>query len=179
MWLLVIFITAAIMISSVIFGIVVTKKKNAERHKYYSAAANIVKEDLLNYSIKNNLSGCELKPSGERIMVYIKAVSGKNKNSYVFDPAKIIYIGRSTFEDKNSICLNDSKVSHNHCAIYSDGYNVFLQDMNSLNGSMIKRGLRKYWINNGNIIQIEDKDKLYIGSVILRITVFYYDSLTM
>lgn len=179
MIIVVVFIAAVIVVGTIILGIVVTKKRNAEKQKYYSAAANIVKEDLLNYSIQNRMIHNSVQPTEARLMLYLKTIDANNKYSYVFDPAKIIRIGRKKINDKNTICLNDIKVSHEHCAIYTDGYKVYLQDMNSLNGSIVKRGFRKYMLNGGNVMEIKSKDKLYIGSVIFQVTIFYYDSLTM
>lgn len=174
-----VFVAAVIVIGLIVLGIVITKQRNAEIQKYYSAAANIVKEDLLDYSIKNNIVNGSNQPTVARLMLYLKTVNGKNRYSYVFDPAKIIRVGRKKINDKNTICLNDIKVSHEHCIIYTDGYRVYLQDMNSLNGTVVKRGFKKYLLNNGEVMEIVSKDKLYIGSVIFQVTIFYYDSLTM
>lgn len=173
------FIIIFFVIILTIFSVVYVKRQNEQWEKCYNAAFNIIKEDMLDYSIKNPLNTYTMEPSGARIMIELKMLNSKKKDSYVFDPAKGVSIGRRKSEGKNMICLTDISVSGNHCMIYSSGNSVYFQDMGSSNGSTIKRGFRKYFVGNGNVMELKTKDKLFIGISEFKINIFYYDVFMM
>ena len=135
--------------------------RKSERQKYYAAAGNILREEFLNYSIQNTIS-----PDSGR------------KTQFVFDPEKVIRIGRDSGE--SNIFINDAAVSQFHCRIYSQDDHVYLQDMRSSNGTFLKRGLLKsYGIYDGNQIELRTGDRITVGSSEFDVCLFYYDLNTM
>lgn len=176
---IIIFTIIAVVVASTILSIIYVKRKNEEQEKCYNAAFNIIKEDLLDYSIQNSIIHNKREPSGERLMLRLKTIKSKKKDSFVFDPSKGIYIGRRKADNKNIICLNDIRVSQNHCVIYTDGIRMYIQDLNSLNGTVVKRGMKSYFLGQGNIMELKNKDRLHIGAAIFKVTVFYYNAITM
>lgn len=175
MEIILIILIALIAVIIIVFG-VVSHIKKIEREKYYMAAGNIIREDFLNYSLQNPANydgGCGM-PSGQRTMLYIKSKTSGKKSQFVFDPEKRILIGRDRFN--SNIYINEAFVSQHHCSIFFRNNQVFLQDMNSANGTYVKRGLfKKYFIVNGQYIQLRSKDRIIIGSNKFKIILFFYD----
>jgi hypothetical protein len=175
MEILIIVLIALITIFIIIFAVVSSLKKS-ERQKYYAAAENILREDYLNYSLKNTMYSDEQyqEPSSKKTMVYLKSKSSGKKAQFVFDPEKKITVGRD--KNKNNIYINDMYVSQNHCSIFSMDDKVYLQDLNSINGTIVKRGIfKKYEIFNGCFIELRSNDRIIIGNNCIKIILFYFD----
>lgn len=150
--------------------------KKTEKQKYYAAAGNIMREDYLNYSLQNTIdsrSNIE-EPKNAKMMVYLKTKSEGKKKQYVFDPEKIIKIGRDS--SQSNILINDARVSQNHCIIYSSENTVYLQDVGSANGTIVSRGLRKkYLLSGGRMIVLRTGDTIRVGASSFKVCLFYYD----
>lgn len=175
-----IIILIVVLIIGIAVYIVASNKKKTEREKYYTAAGNILKEDFLNYLLQNPMGTSENlhEPNAQKTMIYIKSLNSKQKKQYVFDPEKRILIGRD--KDESNIYLNEAFVSQYHCCIFSDGSRVYLSDMNSSNGTILKRGLfKKYYIYNQAVIELKSGDKITIGSNTFKVILFYYDMVLM
>lgn len=163
--------------------IVMTVKNHlskSERQKYYAAAGNILREEFLNYSLQNTVSpkSSISEPSASKYMLYLKSKSSGKKTQFVFDPEKEIVIGRDNA--RCTIYINEAEISQIHSRIYSSGGRVFLQDMNSSNGTYVKRGLlKKYELRGGNQIELRTGDKIIIGACVFNVCLFYYDLNTM
>lgn len=154
----------------VISGIIIIKKNQNEEKKYYETAYRMSKEDYLTESLKNvdrDNHNTVVVP-----MVYIKACNTKPKQGYVFNPLKEICIGRDKY--KNSIWIPYETISMEHCKLFAYEGNVFIQDLYSSNGTYVKHGLRKYFVNPGECMQLESKDKIMVGDAIFRVVIFYF-----
>lgn len=179
MIVLVIVLTVALLILAAVV-IVKLNAQKSERDKYYIAASNIIKEEYLNYCLRNdmNLNEKVEAPNGQKIMLYMKTLKHKQKAQFVFDPEKGVNIGRDS--EKNNIFINEASVSLNHCKIFSDNMKVYICDLNSSNGTVLKRGLfAKYLLESGSLCELMSGDRICIGSNVFKITLFYYDMVTM
>lgn len=179
---MILFIIIAIVLIAVItiIFVVVSHMKKTERQKYYAAAGNILREQFLNYSLQNTISPYSniSEPKSGKMMLYLKSKSSGKKAQFVFDPEKIVKIGRDNNE--SNIFINDVSVSQNHCQIYSAENRVFLQDLYSANGTLVARGpFRKYDIFQGNQIELRTGDKIIIGGAVFKVCLFYYDLAVM
>lgn len=175
MILFAILITVFIALFTIMF-VVISHLKKTERQKYYAAAGNILREEFLNYALQNTINPESniSEPKSGKIMLYLKSKSTGKKTQFVFDPEKIVKIGRDNSE--SNIFINDISVSQKHCQIYSIENTVYLQDLNSANGTIVKSGLlKKYLIFNGNQIELRTGDKIIIGSSVFKVYLFYYD----
>ena len=155
---------------------VYTNKKKEKEQKYYIAAGNIYKEDYLNYSLQNPLveNPNFSKPSDQKTMIYLKCLHTKNKMEYVFDPSKEIVIGRD--QERCNLYINEPSVSKIHCCIFASGFDVYLKDMGSANGTAVHKSLfNNYIINNKEMIKLDTGDVITIGSNEIKIALFYYD----
>ncbi len=151
------------------------KLKSEEREKMYRAAERIIQNELLDNSLKNPfLGGAVIDNSADcRLMVNIKVKLERDKQSFVFNPAKTIKIGRERVG--NHIIVNEATVTAYHCMIFmsADGKPV-LQD-SSANGTYVKRGMRSYHLMNGQTCVIENGDSIIVGSVKLKVKLFGFD----
>ena len=174
---MIIIITVLLAVVASIIIIAVIKSKQDEENEYYEAAKNILKEDILDHSLKNPLKNgsASAQAAGQRPMIYVK-IEGKRDCKYVFDPSKSITVGR---EKDCSVCVSEATVSGHHMQIFSSGLRVYARDLNSLNGIDIKRGMKHYTIQSGGSAEIVDGDRLTIGMTTIIITIFYFDTLLM
>lgn len=150
-------------------------KKTAQQN-YHVAAGNILREEFLNYSLQNTISpdGKMNEPRSAKMMVYLKSKSSGKKAQFVFDPERGIKFGRDSIN--SNIFINDPAVSQYHCRIYTYNDCVFLQDMNSSNGTFVRRGaFKNYAIYNRNQIALKTGDKIVVGSCLFEVCLFYYD----
>lgn len=151
------------------------KLKSEEKEKMYRAAERIIQNEFLDNSLKNPfLSGAAVDNSADcRLMVNIKVKQERNKQSFVFNPAKTIKIGRERIG--NHIIVNEATVTAYHCMIFmSDDGKPVLQDSSS-NGTFVKRGMRSYHLTNSQTCVIEDGDCITVGFVRLKVKLFSFD----
>lgn len=176
------FVIIAIILLAIltIIFVIVSHIKKTERQKYYAAAGNIMREEFLNFALQNTINPEENipEPKNGKTMLYLKSKSTGKKTQFVFDPEKRVRIGRDNNE--SNIFINDISVSQNHCQIYSFDNKLFLQDLNSANGTYVVRGLfKKYGIFGGNQIELKTGDKIIIGTSVFKVCLFYYDITVM
>lgn len=146
---------------------VIHANKKAEKQKYYDAAYKVVKESCLNNAIRNH---SEKLQNRQRQMLYLRWKDGE-KQGYVFDPEKPIWIGRNP--EGNDICIREGAVSARHCVLYLYQGNVFLKDLNSRNGTWIKQGLTKHQVQGA--APVFSGDKIIIGDLEIKVTIFMFD----
>ena len=94
---------------------------------------------------------------------------------YVFNPEKNINIGRDT--GWNQIIIQDMHVSEKHCKIYKKRNQIILEDMNSANGTFVRRRLKKIRVEKP--MELKKADKIYVGDAIIQVYPFYVDTAFM
>ena len=179
MSLILIIVFSIISVILMVVLLVLLSAKKTEKLKYYTAAGNTLREEYLNYSLRNNLYGADdLKHSNFKQMIYLKTKYGKQKIKYVFNPENRIIIGRDKYE--SNIYVNNKTVSKKHCCIYLENGYVYLEDMNASNGTIVERGMfQKYRLISNNRIALNSKDKIVIGSSVIKVILFNYDMSAM
>lgn len=154
------------------------KVRAGERRKLYRAAERIVKEDFLDYSLMNQQNTTAAQPSGHRVMVGLKALGEKPRAEYVFDPGKVVMIGR--LRGECAICLADVTVSQRHARILRNDGSIWLQDLNSANGSVVRRGLfGRHKVAGGEVFKLRGGDVLCCGAARFKLKIFVYDMTMM
>lgn len=159
-----------VVIGSAVIGVaayVVYANQKAEKQKYYDAAYKVVKEGCLNNAIRNQNERIQ---SGQKLMLYLKWKDSE-KQGYVFDPAKQVRIGRSP--ECNDICIRKETVSSQHCVLYLYQGEVYIQDLNSRNGTWLKQGLSKHLVHGTE--PVFSGDKVIVGEFAIKVTIFTFD----
>ena len=103
-------------------------------------------------------------------MLYLKWKDTQSQG-YVFALENGVRIGRTPKE--NEICIRKDSVSGKHCVLYACNNRVAIQDLNSVNGTWIQRGLKKHEVQQMEYIC--DGDVLLIGGYKIKITIFVFD----
>ena len=165
MWIIV--LTAAVLAAGGAAVYVIQSSRRAEMQKYYDAAYKMIKENCLNNAIRNQSAPAY---GGLKIMVYLKW-KDRQKQGFVFDPEQGIRIGRSPVE--NEICIRDGAVSGQHCVIFVSGGQLAVQDLNSANGTWIRRGFKKRAVETAEFLY--SGDRLAVGTLKMKVTVFTFD----
>lgn len=168
-WIVIGLVVIAVLLISMVIIYYMHKQ---EVLRYYHAAYKMVKEEYLDISLRNQ--GGHIANQPLKKMIYLKNLKG-NKDGFVFDPEKGISIGRS--KEGNNLCVRDAGVSGHHCRIYMYSGALFLEDMRSANGTIIKRGLSKI-----QVIQaccVFSGDKIFIGDQVFKLTVFDFNTMCL
>ncbi len=147
---------------------VVSRKKNKAREMEYQAAAMLLKERQLRNAIDMN----KKQNSNREQMVLVVTWKEEKERKFIFDPASGVRIGRG--REENQICVPLDTVSHKHCIIFSSGDSIYVQDLNSANGTFIKRGFKKFRVTDTALCQ--ENDTIIVGGVGFKIRSFYVDS---
>lgn len=155
-------------IAVIIIGSVLKKIRQNKIMKRLDAAYELLKDEALDYALSH--SGDGKFRMDQKVMLQI--VSKKLGIDTVFDPEEKITIGRAR---DNMICLNSAQISAHHCAIMRENEVLFVQDLNSSNGTIVEHGARRYKLHNGAVRQLNSKDKIEIAGITIQIFLFRID----
>lgn len=161
-------VVGAASLAMILLIMMISRRKKKDREQEIKAAAMLLKERQLRNAIDMN------KKNGAQREQLILVVSWKDdkKRKFIFDPATGVRIGRG--RDENQICVPLDTVSQKHCMIFSnDGY-LYVKDLNSANGTYIKRGLKKYLVRDCQLCR--DNDSIIVGGIAFKIRSFWIDS---
>ena len=159
--------------SFICFLVVGNIRTGEERFRY--AAEKIIREEMLDYSLRNPFLTGNLKvPSPRRRMVGLTIGSRREKRRPLLFPAdEQIFIGR---DDQNQIVLKGKQFSGRHCVIERQGKKIWLRDLNSRTGTVLRRGLLgKKGIRRGRRAALRDGDLIRLDSVRIRVKLFTFD----
>lgn len=150
----------------------VLSRRSSEEARYKGAAANIYRDKLLKWSLMNPYQSAEnVLSADDSLFVYIKNARSKGKHQYVFCVGDKVYIGRG--RNDNQLILSDPLVSEKHCLIYAENGTACIYDLNSGNGTVIKRGrFDKGFMLSGSSCVLEDNDEIILGESCLKIKIF-------
>ena len=108
-----------------------------------------------------------------RKMIIIRTFNPSKR--YVFNPAHSIYIGRNA--SRNQIVIQDMHVSDKHCRIYKKRDRIILEDMQSANGTYVRRILKKSRVKRRT--ELRNADKVYVGDAKIQVYMFYVNTAFM
>lgn len=159
-----------------IFGIVVvilsianivrSKLKKNRLEKRQDAAYELLKEEALDYVLKNGSDSAFRMD--KKIMMHVK--SKEISVDTVFDPQEKVVLGRSK---DSTIAINSPVISSHHCQLELADGKVFLKDLGSSNGTVLKHGLKKIHMDSGSSVEVISGDKIIIGGICFEIELFY------
>lgn len=148
-------------------------KKNREMHDCIKAASNIARDMLLEMMLRNPYAPQAEHEKSIDLKNYIclMQTNSHTKHKYVYSLNSPVCIGRA--KSKNQLILKDDLVSEYHCMIYMQQDGVYLRDLNSANGTIVKTGAAKsYLVSNGNSMLLQNGNKLVIGTMEYVIKLF-------
>lgn len=152
----------------ILFSLFSVRKSNKEKEKEYKAAAMLLKESQLQDAIDMNKN----KSAARERMILVVSWKEEKERKFVFDPMTGVRIGRS--RDDNQISIPLETVSQKHCIIFSDGNNLYVQDLNSANGTFVKHGFKTIPVNKYELLA--DNDRVIVGGIEFKVRSFWLDS---
>lgn len=155
-----------VVVASIVSTILRKIKKN-QVVKRQEAAYSILREEALDYALQQNGEKFRMD---QKIMLQIKEKTFEIDS--VFDPEKSVTFGRAK---ENNIVLNSPTISGKHCRIIAQNGGVYLEDLHSSNGTMLKSRGKKVWLDGGQSRQIYSRDKVIIGGLEFTIFLFALD----
>lgn len=170
----------SVLLAALLAAVCIRKyQSEKEMEKYYEAARQMVKEECLNYSLKNPYlqPGSISAPNPRKIMVYVKLVKSGEKGGFVFDPENVIVFGRQ--KENVSVYINEAVVSQRHCRIFLQGEELLLEDLGSANGTGLLRKRKEYLLSAGFPVVLTENDIVHVGSRYFQIRMFCYDTTMM
>ena len=169
---LIIIILIVLAVAATIVSVVYICNKKAENKKCQRAASHILKEKYLYESIINPWleNGDISKIYTVRMMVYVKNISVKPKDGFVFDVSDKVSFGR---KHGCNVILNEATVSGEHCVIFMKDNAAYITDK-SANGTILKRGLYRVELNNSTY-ELSNRDIIIVGSTSFKLVFFWFD----
>ena len=153
---------------SVIALIVVKRRERKDELACIRAGELLMREKELDSRIfAGSRSG---NRSGRKMLVRLKWKDGQ-VYSYVFDPGSGIRFGRGEGCD---ISVLWESISAEQCILFERNGNLYVEDLNSANGTFILRGRKTY--RAAPSIQVTEGDTISIGDIHFRIHIFYVNT---
>lgn len=153
---------------AIVLSTIVIRKRRKARANVMRSAAVLMREGRLDHALARDNSNLQNR------MRPVLQVSWKDekKRSYVLDPTEIISIGRDP--SINQISIRQDTVSAQHCRLMLHNGKLTIQDMNSANGTWIKRKYGVYPVNGR--IYLRNGDSIIIGEMEMQIKLFMFDT---
>ena len=166
MWKYILATVLAVIVAVII--IVIAKKKKNRKAGRLNAAAILLREVHLDDVISRDKTS-----EMERIRPVLE-LSWKydRRQSYLFDPISPIRVGRDP--NRNQICIRKDSVGAEHCILVMYNGALTVQDLDSRNGTFIKRGHKRYRVNGR--VYVKNGDRLEVGGLSMKINLFMFDS---
>lgn len=151
--------------------------------------AQRMKDQALNEALKNNcgrrnafreetsiksLEQVEQRTSeteSRGIVVVKLQILGKEKKSYIVNPAEHILLGN--IENMNDVVLNDNSIAAQQCDIFLHGERVYVRNLNTSKYMVLSRKGGKIAVEEQGI-QLLTGDIVYMGNSRIQVTLLDY-----
>lgn len=164
-------ILLCVIVECLIF-IVGYRKSKKERRLIEKSLYKFLEDRVLNMSLHHNISREQaVALEYQKLFLCVDFMDTKPHMLNLFSLDDCVTIGRS---QSNIICIRDSKLSRMHCKISLIQGRLYLQDLGSANGTVIKRGMfQKIPVCSQGIAELYQGDILSMGSYCLKINTYY------
>lgn len=144
-----------------------------ERQRYYSAARALIQSEILDKEIRNGGGPEAGDPTARRLLLYLR-VHTRPMKKYVLDPRRGILFGRDA--QSCDVLLSEVVISEQQCRIVEHRGAIWLTDLGSANGTLVRKGLfRTLRLRGGQSVRLDSGDRLILGSVRFDLILFPFD----
>lgn len=167
-----------VLVAAVVCVVLILYRRHEERLRCYSAARMLVRSEILDHEILNR-TGTTLvaEPTSRRLLLCLCAHT-KPKKKYVLDPRRGILFGRDT--QSCDVLLSEAVISEQQCRIGEYQGAIWLTDLGSANGTVLRKGLfRTLKLRGGQSVRLESGDRLILGSIRFDLILFPFDGTMM
>ncbi|MCC8029410.1 MAG: FHA domain-containing protein, partial [Lachnospiraceae bacterium] len=147
-------------------------RRKKRKLKTMKSAYKLMEGRVLEETLKNRITN-EQASAREYQSLFLRVEFPDTKPwlANVFALDESITIGRSR---ENKISIRDPGISRLHCKITLISRRLYLQDLGSANGTIVRHGLfRKSCLSGQQVEQLENGDRIMLGNYRMKITVFY------
>lgn len=144
-----------------------------ERQRYYSAARALIQSEIVDKEIRNGGGPEAGDPTARRLLLYLR-VHTRPMKKYVLDPRRGILFGRDA--QSCDVLLSEVVISEQQCRIVEHRGAIWLTDLGSANGTLVRKGLfRTLRLRGGQSVRLDSGDRLILGSVRFDLILFPFD----
>lgn len=143
------------------------RRENEKYRAYRRAASRLLSIHALRRSLRRE----ESLRSSVRTML-ILGWEDDGWQEYIFDLAEGVWIGRG--KEGNQLVIYDLNVSRNHCRLTEQNDCLYLEDLESANGTLVKKNGR--WKRVWGKEQIREGCEFSVGPVIFKVKTISVDS---
>lgn len=147
---------------------IIMRRRKAAKIAKMRASAVLLRESQLNNAISREFG----QDQGRSRFVLELSWKDDIKRDYLFDPSVPVRIGRDP--EKNQVCIRRDTVSSEHCLLVMYKGALTIQDLNSTNGTYIRRNRSRYRVNGR--VYLKNGDRVEIGGLSIRVNVFFFDA---
>ena len=159
-------------LAELIFWTVCFKNRKKREKEAKKSLHKLMEEHVLTRTLKERITTQQASSEEmQKKFLYIEFLNTKPLLMHMFGLDECITIGRS---QDNMIWIRDPVLSRMHCKISQVDGNLVLQDMGTVNGTVIQRGIfRRIKPGRGGQALLYPKDVIKLGNYRLKIRVFY------
>lgn len=153
---------------------IITAAATAWRRRQRNAAARLnAAAVLIRESQLDNVISREAAMDPGRIRPVLElSWKDDSKRAYLFDPVYPVKVGKDPA--KNNVCIRKATVGSEHCLLEIYKGALTVQDLNSRNGTYIRRSGRRYKVDGR--VYVKNGDRLEVGGLSMKIRLFMYDA---
>ena len=168
MVVLIIILCVILIIGVTVFIGIQSYKKKAEHSRIMEVGYDVLKNDALDFALKNN--GSEKFRMDQKILLRLR--STQMDLDAVFNPEKKIVIGR---KKECGVCIHSKGISGKHCEIQYVNGKIIVRDLNSTNGTMLvnKKGKFRVTSNPGEVLM--NGDVIIVDGISIQVESFFLD----
>ena len=143
--------------------------KSKNKKQTLECLFKMVEYNVLNATLNNPITSEQaLGYEYNKTFIKIEFLEAKPYLGYLFDLSESITVGR---DRENKIVIRDDNVSRIHCKFYMMNGQVFIQDLNSTNGTVIKgKWFSKVKLQPQNIVSLREEDRVIVGGYAMRVS---------
>lgn len=170
-WVVFIF-SGILIVSEIVICVIRLRKEKKQERDTLTSLRKFVEYEVLNMTLRNPVTNEQATDYVlGRAFLRIEFPESKSWIAYLFNLDECITIGRSR---ENKICIRDERLSRTHCKIYvTNGY-MWLQDLGTANGTVLKKGLfRKVCLAPQETTSLEHGDVIVVGKHKMRVKIYY------
>lgn len=167
----IILLLLCVIVECLIF-IIKYRKSEKERRLIEKSLYRFLEDRVLNLSLHHRITKEQaVALEYQKLFLCVDFMDTKPHMMHLFSLDDCVTIGRS---QNNIICIRDSGLSRMHCKISLIQGKLYLQDLGSANGTIIKRGMfQQIPVCAQGIAELYQGDILRIGSYCLKINTYY------
>jgi len=148
------------------------KKKNHRERLTCQNLYKLLEVRVLNRNLQNRISTeAAAQYEWQQMFVRLEFLDARPWLAYLYATDECITIGRSR---ENMVFIRDDLLSRMHCKIVAQNNVLYLQDMGTTNGTILKKGLfSKTVLASQEIKVLNSGDIIYVGHYRIRVKIYY------